>query len=48
MTSIYCQLLQAKKFVEELPQIVKQGISKEDATKLKERLESAGGVVEVV
>ena len=41
-------LLQAKKFVEELPQIVKQGISKEDATKLKEQLEAAGGIVEMV
>ncbi|XP_065899927.1 large ribosomal subunit protein bL12m-like isoform X2 [Dysidea avara] len=40
-------LVQAKKFVEELPQTVKQSVSKEDAAALKERLEAAGGVVEI-
>ena len=40
-------LVQARKFVEELLQVVKQGISKDDAIKLKEQLEAARGVVEV-
>ena len=41
-------VVQAKKFVEELPQVVKQGISKDNATKLKKQLEAAEGVVEVI
>jgi len=45
--TIWCLFVQAKKFVEELPQTVKQNISKEEAAKLKERLEAAGGVVEI-
>ena len=41
-------LVQAKEIVEELPQVVQQNVSKVDATKLKERLEAAEGVVEIV
>ncbi|ESP03903.1 hypothetical protein LOTGIDRAFT_156500 [Lottia gigantea] len=40
-------LVQAKKYVESLPQIVQDEISKEDSEKLKSELESAGGTVEV-
>ncbi len=38
---------QAKKFVEEAPQVVQKGVSKEEAERLKVALETAGGVVEV-
>ena len=41
-------LVQAKRFVEELPQVIQQNLSKDDATKLKEWLEAAEGVVEIV
>ncbi|KAL5018073.1 hypothetical protein ScPMuIL_003795 [Solemya velum] len=40
-------LVQAKKFVESLPQVVKADIGKEEAEKLKAAVESAGGVVEL-
>ena len=36
-------LVQAKKFVESAPAIVKADVSKEEAEKLKKALESAGG-----
>jgi len=40
-------LVQAKKFVESVPQIIRADISKEEAEKLKETLTAAGGTVEV-
>lgn len=40
-------LVQAKKFVESLPQTVKADMSKEDAEKLKETLTGAGATVEI-
>jgi len=40
-------LVQAKKFVESVPQVVRSDISKEEAEKLKEALTAAGGTVEV-
>jgi len=40
-------LVQAKKFVESVPQAVKSDISKEEAEKLKETLTAAGGTVEI-
>jgi len=40
-------LVQAKKFVESVPQVVRSDVSKEDAEKLKEALTAAGGTVEV-
>lgn len=41
-------LVQAKQYVEKLPQIVKADLSKEDADKLKAALEAAGGTVELI
>ena len=38
---------QAKKFVEEAPQVLKKDVSKEEAEKLKAALEAVGGVVEI-
>lgn len=40
-------LVQAKKFVESAPTIVKSDIGKDEAEKLKEALTKAGAVVEV-
>jgi len=40
-------LMDAKKLVEEAPKAVKEGISKDDAKALKEKLEAAGAKVEV-
>ncbi|KAL3272914.1 hypothetical protein HHI36_014373 [Cryptolaemus montrouzieri] len=40
-------LVQAKKFVEGAPAVVKADIGKEEADKLKEVIEKAGGVVQV-
>lgn len=40
-------LVQAKKFVESAPAIVKADISKDEAEKLKEAIEKVGGTVEV-
>ncbi|KAH0560151.1 39S ribosomal protein L12, mitochondrial [Cotesia glomerata] len=40
-------LVQAKKFVESVPTVVKADISKEEADKLKEAIEKVGGEVEV-
>ena len=40
-------LMEAKKLVEEAPKAVKEGVSKEDAAALKEKLEAAGAKVEV-
>ncbi|XP_046855771.1 39S ribosomal protein L12, mitochondrial-like [Xenia sp. Carnegie-2017] len=40
-------LVEAKKFVEGVPQVVKENISKEDADKLKKQLEAIGGTVVV-
>ncbi|XP_002130924.2 large ribosomal subunit protein bL12m-like [Ciona intestinalis] len=41
-------LVQAKKFVESLPQIVKDEASKEEAEEMKKTLEEAGGKVDIV
>lgn len=40
-------LVQAKKFVESAPAVVKADISKDEADKLKEAIEKVGGTVEV-
>ncbi|OQV13093.1 putative 39S ribosomal protein L12, mitochondrial [Hypsibius exemplaris] len=40
-------LVQAKKYVETLPQVVRSDIPKEEAEKLKAQLEAAGGTVEL-
>jgi large subunit ribosomal protein L7/L12 len=40
-------LLEAKNFVEDLPQVVKENIEKDEAEKLKKVLEEAGGTVEL-
>ena len=40
-------LVQAKKFVESVPQTVKEKLNKEDADKLKAQLEAVGGIVEI-
>jgi large subunit ribosomal protein L7/L12 len=40
-------LKEAKDLVEAAPKAVKEGVSKEDAAKLKEQLESAGATVEI-
>lgn len=40
-------LVQAKKFVESAPTVVKADIGKDEADKLKEALEKVGGVVEI-
>uniref|UniRef100_A0A023GFP0 Putative mitochondrial ribosomal protein l12 strongylocentrotus purpuratus n=1 Tax=Amblyomma triste TaxID=251400 RepID=A0A023GFP0_AMBTT len=41
-------LVQAKKFVESVPQIVKADLAKDEAEKLKASIEMAGGTCEVV
>jgi large subunit ribosomal protein L7/L12 len=40
-------LKEAKDFVESAPQTVKEGISKEEATAVKQKLEAAGATVEI-
>ncbi|CBQ69480.1 related to 60S ribosomal protein L12, mitochondrial [Sporisorium reilianum SRZ2] len=40
-------LVEAKKFVESTPQVLKEGLNKEDAEKLKTAIEAAGGTVEL-
>lgn len=40
-------LIEAKGLVESAPKILKQGISKEDAEEIKEKLESAGATVAI-
>lgn len=40
-------LVQAKKYVESLPQVVRGDIPKDEAEKLKAQLEAAGGIVEM-
>ena len=40
-------LLEAKNFVEDLPNAVKEDLDKEEAEKLKKVLEEAGGTVEL-
>lgn len=40
-------LVQAKKFVESVPQMVKEKLSKEDADALKAKLEAVGAIVEI-
>ena len=43
----YFSVKQAKKFVEGVPQVVKEDVSKEEAQKLKTTLEAAGGSVQL-
>ena len=38
---------QAKKFVESLPKVLKENLSKEDAEKLQKAFEAIGGVVKL-
>jgi large subunit ribosomal protein L7/L12 len=40
-------LKEAKELVESLPQPIKEGVSKEDAQAIKEKIEAVGGAVEV-
>ena len=40
-------LKEAKELVEEAPKVIKEGVSKEDAEKIKAQLEAAGAEVEV-
>ena len=40
-------LKEAKDFVESAPQTIKEGVSKEEATAVKQKLEAAGATVEV-
>jgi len=40
-------LMEAKKMVESCPAKLKEGISKEDAAKIKTEIEAAGGAVEI-
>ena len=40
-------LKEAKQLVESAPTSVKEGVSKEDAAKLKEQIENVGGQVDV-
>lgn len=40
-------LVEAKKFVESAPQVLKEGLNKEDTEKLKKAIEAAGGTVEI-
>ena len=40
-------LIQAKEFVEKLPNKVKEGVAKEEAEKFKKQLEAAGAKVEI-
>lgn len=40
-------LVQAKKFVESAPAVVKADIAKDEADKLKELIEKVGGVIEI-
>jgi large subunit ribosomal protein L7/L12 len=40
-------LVEAKKFVENLPQTLKENVPKEDVEKLKKALEAVGAAVEV-
>ena len=46
-TGSFLSVVQAKKFVEGVPQVVQADIKKEEAERLKTALEAAGGVVEV-
>ena len=40
-------LKEAKELVESAPKPLKEGVSKEDADKLKEQIEGAGGQVDI-
>ena len=40
-------LKEAKDLVEGAPKVLKEGVSKEDAAKIKETIEAAGGVVKI-
>ena len=40
-------LKESKELVDKAPQAVKQGVSKDEADQIKEKIESAGGVVEI-
>ncbi|UZJ53221.1 hypothetical protein CBS101457_002541 [Exobasidium rhododendri] len=40
-------LVEAKKFVESSPQVLKEGLTKEEAEKLQKAVETAGGIIEL-
>lgn len=40
-------LVQAKKFIESVPQVFRDNINKEEAEKVKAQLEKVGGVCEI-
>ncbi|MDB5702088.1 MAG: ribosomal protein, partial [Sphingomonadales bacterium] len=40
-------LTEAKTLVESAPKAIKEGVNKEEATKLKAQIEAAGGTVEL-
>jgi ribosomal protein L7/L12 len=40
-------LVEAKKFVESSPQVLKEGLTKEEAEKLQKAVETAGGLIEL-
>ena len=44
---MFAVILQAKKFVESSPQVVRADIPKDEAEKVKEELIAAGGTAEV-
>ena len=47
LLQIHIFIFQAKKFVESIPQVVKEKLSKEDAKKLKTQLEEVGATIEI-
>ena len=40
-------LVEAKKFVESAPQVLKENVTKEDAEAIKKAIEAAGGSIEL-
>lgn len=40
-------LIDSKKFVESVPKVMKEGVTKEEGTKIMETIKSLGGVVEM-
>ena len=46
-TNTSMNLVEAKKFVESAPQTLKENVTKEDAQKIKEAVEKAGGKIEL-
>ncbi len=40
-------LIDSKKFVESVPKVMKEGVTKEEGTKILETIKALGGVVEM-